>query len=80
MNIKNAETERLTRELAALTGKSMTAAVTDAVREKLERIRSRKGISEQLLAIGRDIAERLEEPYKSMDHGDILYDENGLPK
>ena len=34
--------------------------------------------SEKLLAIGRDCARRLQEPYRSADHGDHLYDENGL--
>lgn len=38
MNIENEETHRLARELAALTGESVTAAVTEALRERLERI------------------------------------------
>ena len=33
-----------------------------------------------LLAIGLECAERLKEPYRSIDHGDLLYDERGLPK
>jgi antitoxin VapB len=43
LNIKNAETHRLVKELAALTGESMTAAVTNAVRERLERVRVEPG-------------------------------------
>lgn len=39
LNIKNPETDRLARELAAATGESITAAVTAAVRERLQRIR-----------------------------------------
>jgi antitoxin VapB len=39
LNINNPEAHRLSRELAALTGESMTAAVTEAVRERLARIR-----------------------------------------
>ena len=35
LNIKNAETHRLARELAALTGESMTGAITVALREAL---------------------------------------------
>ena len=35
LNIKNPETHRLAEELAKLTGESMTAAVTTAVRERL---------------------------------------------
>jgi antitoxin VapB len=82
LNIKNEETHRLAEELARLTGESMTAAVTQAVRERLARVRRDRGIglSERLLAIGRDCAERLKEPYRSVDHGDLLYDERGLPR
>ena len=36
LNIKNEETHRLARELAVLTGESMTGAITVALRERLE--------------------------------------------
>ncbi len=81
MNIKNEETQRLVRELAALTGESQTAAITEAVRERLKRVRDDKtGLAEKLLAIGRECASHLQEPYRSINHGDLLYDEKGLPK
>ena len=37
-------------------------------------------LSDRLLAIGRDCAARLNEPFRSADHGDLLYGEDGLPK
>jgi len=37
-------------------------------------------LAEELLAIVRDCAARLKEPSLSMDHSDMLYDEQGLPK
>jgi antitoxin VapB len=83
LNIKNEKAHRLAQQLAKLTGESMTTAVTESVRERLERVRSKKkGMSkaERLLQIGRECAARWKEPYKSMDHGDLLYDEKGLPK
>ena len=43
MNIKNEEAHRLTEELAKLTGESLTGAVTEAVRERLDRVRRGKG-------------------------------------
>jgi len=72
----------LARELARATGESMTAAVSEAIRERLERVRgsSQKDLVERILEIGRDCAAHLKEPYKSVDHGDLLYDEKGLPK
>jgi hypothetical protein len=55
LNIKSEEAHRLARELARLTGGSMTAAVTQAVRERLDRVRREEdaGLAERLLAIGR---------------------------
>lgn len=82
LNIKNEETHRLVGQLAKLTGESKTEAVTNAVRERLERVRAKpkEGMAERLLRIGRDCAARLKEPYRSVDHGDLLYDEKGLPR
>jgi antitoxin VapB len=82
MNIKNAETRRLAQELASLTGESLTAAITEAVRERLERLRSQRrgSLAERLVAIGRDCAPRLREPFRSMEHGDLLYNDRGWPR
>ena len=82
LNIKNEKTHRLVRELARATGESMTAAVDKAVRERLERVRTTKkgGLAERLLQIGRECAAHMKEPYLSIDHGEMLYDEKGLPK
>jgi antitoxin VapB len=81
LNIKNAETHRLVQELSALTGETQTEAVTVAVRERLDRVRHLReaGLADRLLAIGRDTAPRLREPFRSVDHGDLLFDERGLP-
>lgn len=82
LNIKNAEAHRLAHQLAKLTGESMATAVTEAVRERLDRISAAQGLSlsERLLAIGRDCAPRLKEPFRSAEHGDLLYGADGLPK
>ena len=82
LNIKNKDAHKLARQLARLTGESMTEAVTEAVRERLERLRDKDAakLSDRLLEIGKDCAARLKEPFRSGDHGDLLYDEKGLPK
>jgi antitoxin VapB len=82
LNIKNEETHRLAQELATLTGESMSAAVATAVRERLERVRQERSgdLADRLLAIGRDCAARLKEPWRSGDVNDLLYDERGLPR
>ena len=80
LSIKTAEADRLARELAAVTGETLTDAVTTALRERLDRIRPPARI---------DIAERLDRlslEYSAMPVVDdrtpdeiIGYDENGLP-
>lgn len=82
MNIKNDEAQRLAHRLSDLTGESLTAAVTEAVRERLERVEKseRGGLAERLVRIGKDCAAHLKEPFRSADHADLLYDERGLPR
>lgn len=79
LNIKNGETYRLVRELADLTGESMTGAVTEAVRERLGRLRS-DFRAEDILELAREIRDRLPAGYLDTDISDLLYDENGMPK
>lgn len=79
MNIKNEETHRMAQELAFRTGESLTTAVTVAVRERLTRVKS-KGMADRIMRIAKRAAPLWKEPYKSIDHGDLLYDEKGLPK
>lgn len=84
LNLKNDEVHELAKKLASLTGETMTAAVTEAVRERLERVREQQstagGMAERLMAIGRDCAARMKEPWRSADHGELLYGDDGLPK
>ncbi len=83
LNIKSDEAHRLARQLAQLTGDSMTKTVVVALRERMARLQrgSEAEFVERLLAIGRDCAAHLPEEARSIDHGDLLYDENtGLPR
>ena len=82
LNIKNREAHKLATQLAKLTGENMTTAVTEALRERLERVRATQGggLAERLNRIGKDCAAHLREPFRSVDHGDLLYDDKGLPK
>ena len=82
LNIKNEETHRMARELARLTGESMSAAVHEAIRERLERVRGRSNdeMLKRIIKIAKECGPRWKEPYRSTEHGDLLYDEKGLPK
>jgi antitoxin VapB len=81
LNIKDPEAHKLARKIAEQTGETMTRAVTEALRERLARlsnVRKPRTTAQELLAIGRRCAATLKQ--KPIDHGALLYDEQGLPK
>jgi antitoxin VapB len=82
LNIKNESTCEAIRKLAKVRGVGLTEAVDSAVRASLavESDSARDRLTHDLLAIGRTCARGLREPYKSMDHAELLYDERGFPK
>jgi antitoxin VapB len=82
LNIKDEETHQLARELARVAGESQTTAVKIAIRERLDRLHAagHASLADRLVAIGQDSAARLHEPFRSAEHGDLLYDERGLPR
>lgn len=84
LNIKNAETYRLVKELAEATGESMTTAVTTAVQERLARVRAERdegGIDvERGMALLAVMRSRLTPGYLDQDFDELLYDEKGAPK
>ena len=83
LNIKNEETCRLAGELARLTGETMTGAITVALRERLDRVHLPSHpimTVEEMLAFGRETAAMLNDGPSAVEHGEFLYDENGLPK
>ncbi len=80
LNIKDPEVHQLAQAIARTTGESMTHVVKEALRERYARIERRSGKAsvEELLAIADRAAAYLKRPY--LDHGELLYDETGLPK
>jgi len=81
LNIKDPEAHHLAQALAKETGETMTHAVTEALRERLQRVRQHRrpeATVAELLAIGRRCASTLKGP--AVDHGALLYDERGIPR
>ena len=81
LNIKDPEAHRLAQTLAKETGETMTHAVTEALRERLQRVQRRRrpgATAAELLAIGRRCARTLKG--KPRSHGALLYDERGIPR
>ena len=74
---------RLAGELASLTGETIPEAVTVALKERLERERRKRNVEERLQAmraISQRTARMLRDGPSAVEHGDLLYDEHGLPK
>jgi hypothetical protein len=89
LNIKNEETTRMVRELAALKGVSLVVAVSEAVKEKLEKERSERDQSAKLKKSRFDLLSEFSEQcaplFKDGRTGnelinDLYDDETGLPK
>ena len=80
LNIKNEEAHKMAKEITEKTGESMTKIVTDAIREKRDRIigKSKAERLEAMRAISRRTAPLLKDV--ETDHAKLLYGEDGLPK
>ena len=81
LSIKHPEADHLARELAARTGESLTEAVLNALRERLDRQKGRAPgprLRDEIRAIGKRCAALPVLDPRSPD--EILgYDEHGLP-
>jgi antitoxin VapB len=81
LSLKDRETDRLARAVAALTGETLTDAIRVALAERLERERLRRGenirLADQLMEIGRHCAALPDQDPRSPDEI-IGYDETGM--
>lgn len=82
LSIKDDETDRLARALAAATGESLTEAIRRALEERLAR-ETRRASAYPLAARVRRVQERLRE-FRVLDARSdeeiVGYDEHGLPR
>lgn len=80
LSIKNPEADRLARDLANTTGESLTDAVVNALRERLERTQRQRsaGVAQRLRRLAAEVGEI---PVIDLRHADDIvgYDEDGLP-
>ncbi len=81
LNIKHPALEAEIRELAALTGESLTEAIAASVRERRQRLGRPELTDEQWRAKLTEIQDSVDLPaeYRTSNHDD-LYDEHGLPR
>lgn len=82
LNIKDAETTAMVRELAKLTGESQTEVVRKAVQERLDRHRqTAEGSASDIYRRLREVSRQGEAnklPDATSDHS-FLYDADGVP-
>jgi antitoxin VapB len=81
LSLKDKETDRLAREVAALTGETLTVAIRKALAERLERERLRRGqsscLADRLMEIGTHCSALPDVDTRSPDEI-IGYDETGM--
>jgi antitoxin VapB len=75
MKMKRGRTRRPSKQFTKRKAATNTAVDSVALGQ---RERASK-LTQRLLEIGRTCAVRLKEPFRSIDHGDHLYDDQGLP-
>jgi len=81
LNIKNPRAHKLAQEVAALTGESLSQAVTTALEERKANLEKQSRF-ERAWAIAEDCARRLNAPGgpKMLEIEDLYDEETGLPK
>ena len=81
LSLKDKETDRLARAVAALTGETLTDAISVALAGRLERERLRRGestrLADQLERLGRECAALPDLDLRSPDEI-VGYDEHGM--
>ena len=83
LNIKSDDAYRLASRLSELTGENLTTAVTEALRQRLDRelrARDRDERLKRLREITADIRAGMGNPLPSSNHDWLYDDETGLPK
>ncbi|MHB1699295.1 MAG: type II toxin-antitoxin system VapB family antitoxin [Acidobacteriaceae bacterium] len=79
LHIQNSETDRLARDLSAATGESITDTVSNALRERLDRINTRKAAPHYIARLKSIAARSAAMPFlESRKPDEILsYNEDG---
>jgi len=78
LNIKDDSVHEAVKRIASITGESQAQAVATAVCERLARLET-DALAARLLAIGEKSASRMGADATALDHGALLYDDQGLP-
>ncbi len=80
ITIDDPEALKLAVRISELTGEKLDAVVVGALKRRFLEVQPRRERAsvEEMMEMARSIREKIEGPY--IDHGELLYDEHGLPK
>ena len=80
LSIRDAETDKMARELAGITGETITDAVSKALEERLSKVRRNSNIEVRKARINELLKIANENMISPPLSDDDLYDESGLPR
>ena len=83
ISIKDPKTDELARRISSMTGETITEAIFHSLEFRLKTLESLKDDSknmERIKVIQNQVRKKISKGFHSLDHGDILYDKNGLPR
>ena len=83
ISIKDPKTDRLARRISSMTGESLTEVIYHSLEFRLKTLENSTKESlnmERIKEIQNHVRKKIPKGSHSLDHGDILYDKNGLPR
>ncbi len=83
ISIKDPKTDKLARRISSMTGETLTEVIYHSLEFRLKTLENSTKESlnlERIKEIQNHVRKKIPKQSHSLDHGDILYDKNGLPK
>jgi len=83
LSIKDPKTDKLARRVSSITGESITEAIQHSLEERLKNLEAKNQRSidwNRVKEIQKRVKSLIPKGIHSLDHGEILYGRDGLPK
>ncbi len=83
ISIKDPKTDKLARRISSMTGETLTEVIYHSLEFRLKTLENATKESlnlERIKEIQNHVRKKIPKESHSLDHGEILYDKNGLPK
>jgi antitoxin VapB len=83
ISIKDPKTDKLARRISSMTGETLTEVIYHSLEFRLKTLENATKETlnmERINEIHNHVRKKIPKESYSLDHGNILYDKNGLPK